>query len=126
MSALYEKMVKPNNPDGIFYNMNMQTYKKYKAHNGTLVFHDGTDNEMIFVPIEAMDRFKCVIASREDFDAIGYDASSLTDEQMTYIAQNIGEVLVENYYWESLEYWAEEMNLPKTIEEEDCDDEDYE
>ena len=123
MSTLYEKIVKPNNPKNIFYTIDLQYYKKYKAHNDTLVFHDGTDNEMIFVPIEVMDRFKCVIASKEDFKSIGYDALSLTDEQMADIAQNIGEVLVENYYWESLEYWAEEMNLPKTIEEEDYIDE---
>lgn len=123
MSALYERILKPNNPDGIFYNMNMQTYKKYKAHNDTLVFHDGTDNEMIFVPIEIMDRFRCVIASKEDFATINRDASSLTDEQMAHIAQNIGEVLVENYYWESLEYWADEMNLPYTNDEDNCDNE---
>lgn len=126
MSALYEKMVKPNNPENIFYDLNMETYKKYKAHNDTLVLYEGTDEEMIFVPIEVMDRFKCVITSREDFNTIGYDASSLTDEQMIDIALNVGESLVEENYWESLEYWAEELDLPKTIEEEDCDDEDYE
>lgn len=125
MNTLYEKMVKPNNPENIFYNLNMESYKKYKAHNDTLVFHDGTDNEMIFVPIEVMDRFKCIMASREDFATIGYDASSLTDEQMADIALNVGESLVEENYWEFLEYWAEEMNLPNTIEEEeDCDEDD--
>ena len=42
---------------------------------------------------------------------------------MTNIALNIGEALAGDAYWEHLEYWANEMNLPKTIEEEDCDDE---
>ena len=123
VGTLYEKIVKPNNPKNIFYEIDMQTYKKYKAHNDTLVFHDGTDNEMIFVPIEITDSFKSLMVSRGDFNAVGYDASSLSDEQMTNIALNIGEALAGDAYWEHLEYWANEMNLPKTIEEEDCDDE---
>ncbi len=111
MSALYEKFVKPNK-DNIFYESDLAVYKKFKAHNDTLVFHDGTDNEMIFVPIEVMDRFKCVILSREDFDAIDRDASGLSNEQLSRISQKIGETMVEEYFWESLEFWADELNLP--------------
>lgn len=112
MSTLYEKVLKPNTKS-IFYEEEMMSYKRYKAHNDTLVFHDGTDNETLFVPIEVMDKYKCILLSRADFDAIERDCSSLTNEQMEYIAQNIGEMLVENYYWEALEYWADDMNMPK-------------
>ena len=57
-------------------------------------------------------RFDCVIASREDFYNVGYDGSKLSDEQMTRIASKIGDTLVENYYWECMESWAEELELP--------------
>lgn len=119
MSTLYEKFVKPNNSKSVFNDMYMKAYNMYKAHNDTLVFHDGTDNEMIFVPIEVMDRYKCVILSRADFDAVGRDASALTDSQLENIAQHIGETLVEHYFWESLEFWVDEYDLPKIDDEYD-------
>ena len=55
--------------------------------------------------------FKCVILSRADFEDRGYDTSNIDDEQMERIAQKIGETLVENLYWECIDYWGEIMNM---------------
>jgi hypothetical protein len=52
------------------------------------------------------DRFDCVIASREDLDAIK-GSKSLTDSEMSWIARKVGEGLVENGgYWELMQKYA--------------------
>lgn len=62
--------------------------------------------------------FKCVILSRGDFEDKGFDTSNINDEQMELIAQKIGETLVENLYWECIDYWGEIMNMPPFEENE--------
>lgn len=62
--------------------------------------------------------FKCVILSRADFEDKGFDTSNINDEQMELIAQKIGETLVENLYWECIDYWGEIMNMPPFEENE--------
>lgn len=64
--------------------------------------------------------FKCVVLSRADFEDRGFDTSNINDEQMERIAQKIGETLVENLYWECIDYWGEYAKMPKTeVEDED-------
>ena len=62
--------------------------------------------------------FKCVILSRADFEDRGYDTSNINDEQMERIAQKIGETLVENLYWECIDYWGTIMDMPPFEENE--------
>lgn len=62
--------------------------------------------------------FKCVILSRADFEDRGYDTSNINDEQMEHIAQKIGETLVENLYWECIDYWGTIMDMPPFEENE--------
>lgn len=57
--------------------------------------------------------FKCVVLSRADFEDRGFNTSNISDEQMERIAQKIGETLVENLYWECIDYWGEIMDMPK-------------
>lgn len=62
--------------------------------------------------------FNCVTLSRADFEDRGFDTSNINDEQMERIAQKIGETLVENLYWEGIDYWGTIMNMPPFEENE--------
>lgn len=50
--------------------------------------------------------------SRADFEDKGFDTSSLSDSQMNRIATKMGDVYVENYFGESLEYFAHNSGMP--------------
>ena len=56
--------------------------------------------------------FDCLCLSREDFNSVGFNADNVSDGQMQRIADKIGEICMD-YFWESLRYWGEELNLPK-------------
>ena len=62
--------------------------------------------------------FSVTAVHRGDFDDIGYDASSLTDDQMRKVAGWIEEHLMESgVYWEILRDFAREAGLPMKKEE---------
>lgn len=74
--------------------------------------------DAIFVPCEDMDEFLVTSVAREDFESKGYDASGLTNEQMENIAGHLGEAYCEyGGFWENIDYWAEEYNLPRLSKE---------
>ena len=58
--------------------------------------------------------------SRDDIEALGFEASQLSDKQMEQIAEEMGDVYVENDFWLSLKYMAHRMGLPKKEEESCC------
>ena len=60
--------------------------------------------------------FNVVQLSREDFEKVGFNADNLTDEQMVQIAERMGNVLVENYFWDMLDCCGKELKLPKLYE----------
>ena len=51
--------------------------------------------------------------SREDLISQGYKADNLTDEQMERFAQKMGDIFVAEYFWDTLNCLADEMNIPK-------------
>ncbi len=53
------------------------------------------------------EEFACVVLSRGDFECMGYDTSNISDEQMQQIANQIGELLVDDMYWEQIKIWGE-------------------
>lgn len=53
------------------------------------------------------EEFACVVLSRGDFECMGYDTSKISDEQMQRIANQIGELLVDDMYWEQIKVWGE-------------------
>lgn len=53
------------------------------------------------------EEFACVVLSRGDFECMGYDTSKISDEEMQQIANQIGEVLVDDMYWEQIKAWGE-------------------
>ena len=62
--------------------------------------------------MENKEFFDVISLSREDFKAVGFDAEKLTDGQMQRVASKIADVCMEQF-WISLEWWGEELNLPK-------------
>ena len=58
--------------------------------------------------------FSVIRVSRADFEAVGYDASGVSDVDMEHMALKLGEALLSGGdFWLFLEYWGEEKNLPK-------------
>lgn len=61
--------------------------------------------------------FNVLRLARADFEARGFDASELSDEQMTKIADKIGDVILGGGdFWLAVDYWAEELDLPEIDE----------
>ena len=58
--------------------------------------------------------FNCLRLHRDDFEMDGYDASKLTDQDMQWIADDIGEACMDSF-WYAISHWATEKNLPKII-----------
>jgi hypothetical protein len=51
---------------------------------------------------------RSIILSREDIDSIGYDSSTLTNEEFERIGAKAGEYIMENW-WDSLEELCKDM-----------------
>jgi hypothetical protein len=114
----YVKIVKPTKETTIFIE-DFKDYEKFSKNNDVIKINEGTDNEFLLVPISLMGKYKCIILSKDDFKAINRDATNLSDNQLAHIASNVGETLVENYFWDSLEFWADEYQLPYITPEDD-------
>lgn len=114
----YVKIVKPTKETTIFIE-DFKDYEKFSKNDDVIKINEGTDNEFLLVPISLMGKYKCIILSKDDFKAINRDATNLSDNQLAHIASNVGETLVENYFWDSLEFWADEYQLPHITPEDD-------
>lgn len=58
--------------------------------------------------------FNCVTLSRADFESRGFDTTNIDDTTMANIAMKIGDSLVENLYWELIEFHGTEHSMPPT------------
>lgn len=56
------------------------------------------------------EEFKCVTLSRADFECMGYDTSNISDAQMARIASRIGHTLVNEFYWECIREWGDNIS----------------
>ena len=56
--------------------------------------------------------FNVIRLHRDDFTNLGFNAEKLSDKELEDIAKRIGEILIENYYWDSIAYFADYYNLP--------------
>ena len=79
------------------------------------IFYGDVTEEIGYVDVEVSEpkrkeEFNCVTLSRADFEDLGYDTSNISDEQMARIASRIGDVLVENLYWECIREWGYNMS----------------
>jgi len=67
--------------------------------------------------------FPVALIMREDLVDKGYDVSHVTDDDMCRIAAKMGDLWLEQGYWDLLEVAANECGVPKkaiTIEQADC------
>ena len=80
--------------------------------NGDLVFPDD--------PKENDGYFKVIRLHRDDIASRGYDPSGISDKEMENIADRMGDVIVENYYWDILDSICDSDGYPR-IEKEDED-----
>jgi len=58
------------------------------------------------------DSFSVIELHIDDIKEQGYDTSKLTVENMEWFARKMSDSCMDNF-WESLEYFAEKMELPK-------------
>lgn len=90
-----------------------EVYEKYKALPRTITAKETYGEEVIFVDERDTDSFWIAGTSREDFESRGYDASTLTDGNLTYIAQKMRDNYIENYYWFDVDHYADAFKLPR-------------
>lgn len=59
------------------------------------------------------DSFEITSVSREDLEALGYNASKVSDEKMEYLAKKLADDYCEQLFWTSLDIIADYMEIPK-------------
>lgn len=57
--------------------------------------------------------FVITSVSRGDLEALGYDTSEVSDEQMEYLARKMADDYCEQLFWTSLDILAECLEIPK-------------
>jgi len=74
------------------------------------------------IPVRTFSRvsFKISALTRDDLEAIGFDASDVDDDTMDRLASKLGDDYCEQLFWTSLEIIAEEgFNIPRKESKED-------
>lgn len=94
-------------------------YETLKNTNGVIVSSDD-NGEFLLVPTNLVDEFIPTAVSREDLKTQGFDADSMTDEQVQEIADKMGEIWVGyGDYWYTMDDITIGMGFEKKEEEED-------
>lgn len=106
MNKTFEKYTKKD------FGWGIATYNEYKNAEGTMVFNEGTEDEVLFVPIEQTGEFPILSVCVEDFEEVGYDISSLPTEKVTHIANKIGDYLVDDNYWDCIRLACQHFDVP--------------
>jgi hypothetical protein len=96
-----------------------KSYEALKTKDGAIVSSDDK-GEFILIPSEVLDEFVPTTISREDLKAQGFDADSMTDENVQDIADEMGELWVGfGDYWEQMDACAEKLGFEKSEEDEE-------
>lgn len=96
-----------------------KSYEALKAKDGAIVSSDDK-GEFILIPSEMLDEFVPTTISREDLKAQGFDADSMTDENVQDIADEMAELWVGfGDYWEQMDACAEKLGFEKSEEDEE-------
>lgn len=113
---VFEKFNKPQ-ATSKYYDELIKEYNHYKACEGTIVVAEGTDEECLFVEQKRTGYFPITSLHRDDFESVGYDASGVDDQKMIICANKMADYFLENGgYWDFLREFADELNLPKSKE----------
>ena len=115
---MYYKRINRN--ENIFENAPIALQKSYEAlkANDKVIVANDAEGEFLLVPTEMVDEFIPTAVSREDLKSEGFDADSMTDEQVQEIADKMG----DNWtgygdYWYIMDDLAIGMGFKKKEEE---------
>lgn len=79
--------------------------------------YDMKTPDSVNLPKEGIDSaekfFEVTSVSREDLDKLGFDTSDVTDETMRELASKLSDDYCEQFYWDSLQTIAEELDIPE-------------
>lgn len=96
-----------------------KNYEALKAKEGAIVSND-ENGEFILIPSEVVDEFVPTTISREDLKSQGFDADSMTDENVQDIADEMADLWVGfGDYWEQMDACAEKLGFEKSEDEEE-------
>ena len=119
--SYYKRIEKRNN---VFENAPiaiMKGYETLKSTKGVIVSNDD-NGEFLLVPTEMVDEFIPTAVSRADLQTQGFDADSMTDEQVQEIADKMGEIWTGyGDYWYIMDDITIGMGFEKKEEEEEED-----
>lgn len=59
-----------------------------------------------------LDGYEITAVSRDDLEQRGFDTSKVSDETMRQLAKKMCDDYLNNFYWDSLDAIAEELNIP--------------
>lgn len=90
----------------------VELYNEYKNAEGTMVLNEGTEDEVLFVPIEQTGEFPLLSLCVEDFESVGYDITNLPIENVKKIVSKIGDYLC-NDLWECVTSACNFYDVPK-------------
>ena len=99
-------------------------FQKKQAEDSQLSVEESTIFNMAQNAVES---YPVVCMSKDDLEDKGFDTSNVTENEMEYMARKMGDTLVEELYWETLVFWAEQVDIPrKECDEcEENDDDEY-
>ena len=104
------------------YTVLMQAINNARAEIADDTFIDpyGYTNESLSKALDSAEskimanesRFTCLVLMRDDFEKEGYDCSSLSDERMQEIANEIGDGCMD-IFWSEIAFFTGKHDLPK-------------
>lgn len=98
-----------------------KSYETLKGKKGVIVSSDD-NGEFLLVPSEMLDEFIPTTISREDLKSQGFDADSMTDENVQDIADDMAGLWIGcGDYWGQMDSCAENLGFEKS--ECECEDE---
>lgn len=71
------------------------------------------ENRFILYLQSEVDFFDITSVARDDIYEKGYDADCVSEAQMERLADKMGEYYCNNGFWDDLEFFLEDMKIPK-------------
>lgn len=100
-----------------------KSYETLKGKKGVIVSSDD-NGEFLLVPSEMLDEFIPTTISREDLKSQGFDADSMTDENVQDIADDMADLWIGcGDYWGQMDSCAENLGFEKSECEGEGEDE---
>lgn len=115
--------VDTNEMDEITELIVVEEKKNDKVKDGILLFHECTSRrEQVEKLLEQDDFFYITSLHRDDLEAVGFDVSEVTDNDMRRLAKLMGDDYTTQLFHVSMEILAEYMGIPKKGELNDSEE----